>query len=143
MSESVRELRSCGSVEASLPGKQQAEARRRSSQRSAPVAGTKARIDANSQRVLARGERRSIVQPTRPRDVPGAVILEVGTVEVNLAELEGAVEAEEDVLAAHLLRQHKGLAVPTPGNIYVNLGFFTRRFSTVSDRFSGSWLPVS
>ena len=29
--------------------------------------------------------------------------------------------------------------VPTPRNIYVNLGFFTRRFSTVTDRFSGSW----
>ena len=31
------------------------------------------------------------------------------------------------------------MTVPTPGNIYVNLGFFTCRFSTVSDRFSGSW----
>ena len=107
------------------------------------MAGTKARIDANSQYVLARGERRSIVQPTRPRDVPGAVILEVGAVEVHLAELEGAVEAEEDVLAAPLLRQHKGLAVPTPGNINVNLGGFPRRFSTVTDRFFGSWRPVS
>ena len=29
--------------------------------------------------------------------------------------------------------------VPTPGNIYVNLGVFARRFSTVTDRFSGSW----
>ena len=29
--------------------------------------------------------------------------------------------------------------VPTPGNIYVNLGFLARRFSTVTDRFSGSW----
>ena len=31
--------------------------------------------------------------------------------------------------------------VPAPGNINVNLGVFTRRFSTVSDRFSGSWRP--
>ena len=29
--------------------------------------------------------------------------------------------------------------VPAPGNINVNLGFFNRRFSTVTDRFSGSW----
>ena len=29
--------------------------------------------------------------------------------------------------------------VPTPRNINVNLGFFTRRFSTVTDRVSGSW----
>ena len=28
---------------------------------------------------------------------------------------------------------------PTPGNIYVNLGVFARRCSTVADRFSGSW----
>ena len=31
------------------------------------------------------------------------------------------------------------LPVPTPVNIYVNLGFLTRRFWTVSGRFSGSW----
>ena len=37
---------------------------------------------------------------------------------------QGAVEAGE---------------VPTPVNIYVNLGVFPRRFSTVTDRFSGSW----
>ena len=29
--------------------------------------------------------------------------------------------------------------VPAPGNIYVNLGGFARRFSTVTGRFSGSW----
>ena len=32
-----------------------------------------------------------------------------------------------------------GLRVPAPRNINVNLGGFARRFSTVSDRFSGSW----
>ena len=31
------------------------------------------------------------------------------------------------------------MTVPTPGNINVNLGGFARRFSTVTDRFSGSW----
>ena len=30
-------------------------------------------------------------------------------------------------------------AVPTPRNIYVNLGVLARRFSTVTDRVSGSW----
>ena len=29
--------------------------------------------------------------------------------------------------------------VPAPVNIYVNLGGLARRFSTVTDRFSGSW----
>ena len=36
-------------------------------------------------------------------------------------------------------RRRAVLRVPTPANIYVNLGFLARRFSTVSDRFSGSW----
>ena len=40
----------------------------------------------------------------------------------------------------HRLAPERGIAeVPTPGNINVNLGVFARRFSTVSDRFSGSW----
>ena len=36
-------------------------------------------------------------------------------------------------------RDEWNILVPTPGNIYVNLGFFTRRLSTVSDPI----LPVS
>eukprot|EP01045_Picozoa_sp_COSAG04_P023061 COSAG04_NODE_2686_length_3739_cov_3.724176_5_plen_301_part_00 len=36
-------------------------------------------------------------------------------------------------------RQYRSPEVPTPGNINVNLGGFARRFSTVTDRFSGSW----
>ena len=49
----------------------------------------------------------------------------------------------EDLLGegevAELLRG----GVPTPGNIYVNLGFFARRFSTVTDRFFRVLAPVS
>ena len=37
------------------------------------------------------------------------------------------------------MNDEPGVAVPAPGNIYVNLGVFARRFSTVSDRLSGSW----
>ena len=37
------------------------------------------------------------------------------------------------------LERWQAARVPTPGNIYVNLGFWAGRFSTVADRFSGSW----
>ena len=45
-------------------------------------------------------------------------------------------ERTKKAMAAFLQEEIK---VPTPGNINVNLGFFTRRFSTVADRVSGSW----
>ena len=43
-------------------------------------------------------------------------------------------ERTKKAMAAFLQEEIK---VPTPGNINVNLGFFTGRFSTVTDRFLG------
>eukprot|EP01045_Picozoa_sp_COSAG04_P009873 COSAG04_NODE_588_length_12325_cov_114.087682_3_plen_228_part_00 len=53
------------------------------------------------------------------------------------AQEQAQREFEEAKAAAAALPQPP--PVPTPGNIYVNLGFLARRFSTVTDRFSGSW----
>ena len=56
---------------------------------------------------------------------------------VVVAEDPGVVDLRPARLDDQLHR--KVARVPPPVNIYVNLGFLARRFSTVTDRFSGSW----
>ena len=56
---------------------------------------------------------------------------------VVVAEDPGVVDLRPARLDDQLHR--KVARVPTPVNIYVNLGFWAGRFSTVTDRFSGSW----
>ena len=68
--------------------------------------------------------------------------LEVGGAAGGAHQVEVRAGAE-GVAPGHDLRRHaegfRHREVPTPGNINVNLGGFARRFSTVSDRFFGSW----